>query len=392
MKILLANDTYYPHVNGSSYFTQRLAFYLQKNGHEVAVIAPSRRIRCEVFYHEGVRVYGIQSYPILIQSNFRFSPALIFKRRIKKALKEFKPDLVHIQGHFAISRTVLSAAIKLKIPVMGTNHFMPENLVHFLHLPRKPEEMLKKLAWTDFRRIFNKLSIITTPTHAAKNLLIQNGFTKPVVPISCGIDLERFSHKNSSDNLRKKYNIPNKPSLLYVGRLDKEKNVDAIIRALVLASKKMDLQLLVGGTGAEKEKLKKLADDLGLKSRVIFLGFVPDKDLPALYKAADCFIIAGIAELQSIVTLEALASGLPAIAVDAVALPELVHHGKNGYLFDLKDTKKLAGYMIKILSDKKLHKQMSNESLNIIKKHDIKNTLKQFENLYEKLIKESHKK
>lgn len=386
MRIVLANDTYYPHVNGSSYFTQRLAFYLNKAGHNVMVIAPSRRTRSENFTHEGISVVGITSIPVLVQKNFRFSPSVFVKRKIKKALKDFKPDLVHIQSHFFLSRTVAQTARKLNIPVMGTNHFMPENLVHFLHLPKKPEEILKRFAWKDFKRIFNKLSIVTTPTHAAAKLLRDNGFTKPVLPISCGIDTEKFNTKKDGSSLRKKYWIPNKSALLYIGRLDKEKNVDTLLKAFAQVAKKTDSIFVIGGTGAEKENLQNIAKDLKIDKNVIFLGFVPDKDLPLFYHLGDCFVIAGTAELQSIVTLEAMASGLPVIAVNAVALPELVKHGKNGYLFNINNTKILSKYMYNILSNKKLRQKMAAESLKIIKKHDIKNTVRHFEKLYRKLI------
>jgi len=388
MKIALANDTYYPHVNGSSYFTQRLAFYLKKAGHDVRVVAPSRKTRSEYFEHEGIPVIGIPSIPVLIQKNFRFSPSMLAKRKIAKELKAFAPDLVHIQGHFFLSRTVAEAARSLGIPVMGTNHFMPENLVHFLHLPKKPEDMLKKLAWKDFKRIFNKLEIITTPTNAAANLLKINGFKKPVLPISCGIDLDRFNPKISSAELKKKYDVPNRPTLIYIGRLDKEKNVDMVLEAFAEVVKKIDVMFVIGGTGAEKSNLQKIAKDLGISKNVKFLGFVPDKEMPEFYHMGDCFVIAGTAELQSIVTLEAMASGLPVIAVNAVALPELVKHKQNGYLFDINSPKHLASYIFNILSNKKLRQQMSEQSLKIIEKHDIKNTVKQFEKLYEKLIKE----
>jgi glycosyltransferase involved in cell wall biosynthesis len=145
---------------------------------------------------------------------------------------------------------------------------------------------------------------------------------------------------------------------------------------------------VIGGTGAEKSNLQKIAKDLGISKNVKFLGFVPDKEMPEFYHMGDCFVIAGTAELQSIVTLEAMASGLPVIAVNAVALPELVKHKQNGYLFDINSPKHLASYIFNILSNKKLRQQMSEQSLKIIEKHDIKNTVKQFEKLYEKLIKE----
>jgi glycosyltransferase involved in cell wall biosynthesis len=141
----------------------------------------------------------------------------------------------------------------------------------------------------------------------------------------------------------------------------------------------------------EKKILEHLADELGISGHVTFAGFVPDIDLPNLYCITDAFIIAGIAELQSIVTMEAMASGLPVVGVNAVALPELIHDGENGFLFENGDIKSLAEKMTKILSDESLRKQMGVKSLEIIAKHDIHKIIDEFEALYQKLINQNKK-
>jgi glycosyltransferase involved in cell wall biosynthesis len=147
----------------------------------------------------------------------------------------------------------------------------------------------------------------------------------------------------------------------------------------------IDFKFAIVGKGAEKTKLEKMAKSLGLEKKVIFLGFVPDKDLPNLYPLATCFIIAGIAELQSIVTMEAMASGLPVLAANAVALPELVHHGENGFLFETGDLKQIADCIVKIISDPKLQKRMSQKSLEMIKGHDETKIVSRFESFYSEL-------
>ncbi len=123
-----------------------------------------------------------------------------------------------------------------------------------------------------------------------------------------------------------------------------------------------------------------------MKDRVTFLGYLPDEDVPRLYRFADVFVIAGIAELQSIVTMEAMASGLPIIAADAMALPELVHRGENGFLFPVDDAQALAAAAVTILSDEPLRRQMAKRSLEIIKAHDINKVVEQYEMLYTQMI------
>jgi 1,2-diacylglycerol 3-alpha-glucosyltransferase len=388
MKILIATDLYRPDVSGVAYFTYRFATNLAKRGHHVFVMCPSRSFKNTVSNDDGVTVYGIRSISIgiLVSHYSRISP-LFISRTIRAAIRAISPDIIHIQNHFLIGRRVVSAAKKLGIPVIGTNHFMPENLVHFLHLPEIAERELRKFAWRDCVRIFEELDFVTTPTKTAEALLKKAGLNKDVMPISCGIDLERFKLTNDGSYLKRSFAIPdNKPVLLYVGRLDKEKKIDVILRALPDILRVTGVHLVVVGMGQEKQKLEELTKKLGIQKAVTFTGFVPDKDLQNIYRIADLFVIAGIAELQSIVTMEAMASGLPVVAANAMALPELVHDGENGYLFSDGDSRMLAEKVIAILSNQAMRAQMSQKSLEIIKDHDINKVIEKYESIYNEII------
>jgi len=385
MKILIATDTYYPDVNGAAYFTYRLATTLVKRGHNVFVMCPSRSFKNTVSNDNGVTVYGIRSISIPVYRNFRISPPFI-SGRIRGAVKEVAPDIVHIQNHFLIGKEAVNAAKKLGIPVMGTNHFMPENLVHYLHLPRTAERWAQKLAWRQCVRVFEQLDFVTTPTKTAVALLKNAGLRKDVMPISCGIDLERFKPTNDGSYLNQSFAIPtNEPVLLYVGRLDKEKRIDVILRALPDILRVTGVHLVLAGTGKEKRKLEELTEKLSIQQAVTFTGFVPDEDLQNIYRIADLFVTAGIAELQSIVTMEAMASGLPIVAVNAMALPELVHDGENGYLFSDGNSRMLAEKVIAILSNQTMRAQMSRKSLEIIKDHDINKVIEKYQSIYDEI-------
>jgi len=386
MRILIASDTYYPHVNGASYFTQRLAHYLQKAGHTVAVVAPGQKCFSTHTVEKGIPLYGIWSLPVPFYKGFRFCIPLLIFPRIKKIIEEFQPDIVHLQMHFSVSQTMERVARSKHIPVVATNHFMPENLVHYLHLPKKITERINDLAWRDCRRVLRHVLAVTAPTRTAADLT-EAHLPMPVTAISCGIDLKRFKPENNGDYLRKRYEIPQKPILLYVGRLDREKNLDLVLGAMASAVRKVDFHFIIAGTGAERGRLEKIRKEENLENHVTFAGFVPDEDLPNLYAIADVFVIAGIAELQSIVTMEAMATGLPVLAVQAVALPELVKDGENGFLFNPGDEKTLSLRMEKIFSDEKLRKQMGTASLKRIAHHDINKTIVAFEALYQEAIK-----
>ncbi len=383
MKIVIPTPTYFPDVNGASYFAQRLAYYLTKRGHEVLVIAPGPSMRTTYYKHNGATVFGLASFPL---KGIRISIPFFLGRKIKKAVLKFKPDIVHLQTHFAPGRKTFVAAKKLGIPVMGTNHFMPENLTHYLHLPQVLENLLNKLSWDYFLYTYNRLPLVTAPSQTAGNLLNNVGVKKDIRVVSNGIDMAIFNPAHQEGDFKKNWGLPEKPILLYVGRLDKEKHVEWILQALKKFVGKLDIHLVVAGKGLEQNYLKSLTKKLNLGTQVTFLGFVPDQDLPALYANSDCYIIPGVAELQSISTMEAMASGLPVIAVRAMALPELVKDGENGLLFESENIEALSNCIYRIFSNQELRKKMGATSLNYIRPHNIENIIYEFEVMYEKAL------
>lgn len=387
MNILFAADTYYPSVNGASYFAQRLASMLATRGHRVSAIIPSQKFSNTTSVHEGVMLYGVHSVSIPVYPGFRLSPSVFIKKSIEDIIAQVQPDVVHIQDHFMIGKIAALTAKSRGIPVVGTNHFMPENLIHYFHLPKPASNQLKKFGWDQFFDVYETLDAVTTPTTTAARLIREMGFHKEVVAISCGIDCGRFAQGTAREDVLQKYGIPNnKPVALYVGRLDKEKRIETIIHVLPTVLRSVDMHLVLVGKGKLRDELEGLVKELGVAEHVTFAGFVADEDLPEVYRAADVFIIAAVAELQSIVTMEAMASGLPVLAADAVALPELVHHGENGYLFTDGDSKTLAQYMVTILSDAKLRSRMAQASLEIIRAHDSASTIAQYEAVYNQVL------
>ncbi len=386
MKILLACPTYYPDVNGASYAVQRLAFYLQKQGHEVVILFNSRSWHHEMSVHNGISIYGIPSYPV---DRIRAPIPFVVNYWTRKVLKEFQPDVVHIASHFSPGRNAAVIARRMGISVVGTNHFMPDNLTHYSHLPKPLEKQLNRMMWKHSLWTLDRIDVVTSPSRIAAQLLTSVGLKNPVQVVSNGIDLQIFHASSSSADLRARYAIPDGPVLLSVCRLDKEKNVDLILRAFKIASEKMSATLVIAGSGAEKKKLQDLAHELGLDSRVVFTGFVPDADLPSLYAISDVFIIAGVAELQCLVAMEAMASGLPVLAVRAMALPELVKDGVGGMLFEHGDVETMAQQMVEIFSDHELRKKLAQGAFAEIQKHDMQQVIQQFEEIYSTVMKKT---
>jgi len=161
------------------------------------------------------------------------------------------------------------------------------------------------------------------------------------------------------------------------------------LRALPDILRVTGVHLVLAGIGKEKQKLEELTERLGIQQAVTFTGFVSNKDLPNIYRIGDLFVTAGIAELQSSATMEAMASGLPVVAVNAKALPELVHDGENGYLFSDGGSQMFAEKVIAILSNQPMREQMSRKSLEIIKDHDLNKIIEKYESVYNEIINRS---
>ncbi len=381
MRILFVSDTYYPHINGVYYFVCRVGPMLQNKGHQIAVIAPSPTTSSSLKKIDELDVYGLPSVSTVLYPLIRVPFPVLMKSRIRKIIAEFKPDIIHLQDHFAISKAVIAVNKSIGIPMVATNHFMPENisvLVKGNGLKTKVENWL----WRQFTKVYNQVPLVTTPTETGVNIMRPH--LKPTVKtiaISSGIDLGLFNPHGDVQPIIEKYEIPtDRPILLYVGRLDPEKRIEEILDAVAVAIKKVNFTFLIVGKGTKKLELEQKAVSLGIAQHVIFTGFVPDKDLPFMYKLSRCFIIASIAELLSLVTLQAMASGLPIVAVNAGALVELVNG--NGYLYNEGDIPAIVNAITTICTDDNVYSQMRSVSLERIQKHDINATLSAFENLY----------
>ncbi|MCL4437624.1 glycosyltransferase, partial [Patescibacteria group bacterium] len=377
-----------PDVNGSATFTERLARGLTKAGYKVLVIAPNTKFKDEIEKDEtGFEIFRLKSIPLkIIHPYFRFVYQSGLRAKLAKKIKEFNPDIIHIQNHFALGKTLLKIARKTGVPIIGTNHFMPENLLQYV--PEFAHDDIRKLMWSDFRKVYSKLDFVTSPSQAAIDLLKKIGLKNRMAAISNGIDLSRFKKFPPDKYLMAKYKInKNIPVLLFVGRIEVDKNIDMLLKAVAIVLKKTPVQLILVGSGKNEQEFQDLAKELNIENEVVFAGRLDDGNLDKIYSLADVYMGTGTAELQGLSVMEAMAEGLPVIAANAVALPELVKNGYNGYLFELNE-KDLAEKIIKILADKKRLKEMGENSLKAIQDHDVKNTIAKFVDLYKKVIEE----
>lgn len=199
-------------MNGSAYFTRRLAEGLAQKDHEVHVMRASRNFRTEVKVRNKVVEHRLRSIPVPFHAGFRFSPPPLLYRRVLREVERIGPDVVHAQSHFLIGRALIHAARELGVPVLATNHFMPDNLTFYLKLPERAERALTEWAWRDFAGVFDRADVVTAPTPFAARLAEEKGVKGPVLTVSNGMDLSRFHPENDGDGFKSKYGIPDQPT------------------------------------------------------------------------------------------------------------------------------------------------------------------------------------
>lgn len=385
MKILFATESYYPNIDGGAIAQHRLVHELVKRGNEVVVIAPSFSFKNCVEQDKGSTVFRPRglTLPFYMNNKYHFSPFPIFQ--INKIIKTFKPDVVNVCSPYPIGANTMMCAKKYGIPVVGSIHILPENMLSpFLN--SRYYNMMNKYSWKYLVYFFNLVDWATAPTQTGADMYIDRGLKTKITPISNGVNTEIFNPNNNGEYLRKKFNIPKDNIVLYTGRMSSEKNLDVLVKAIPLVVKEIDAHFLFCGSGGGyKQKMKKLTVTLNVSDNTTFLDFLDWQDYINIYSLANLFVMPAEAELQSIVTMEAIASGLPAVVVNKGAVPELVSLD-NGLLFDPRNSKQLASNIAKILSDRNLRNTMSKNSLELIKNHSMKHVGCQFEKVYKNVI------
>jgi glycosyltransferase involved in cell wall biosynthesis len=380
LRILIGADTFWPEINGAATFIARLGAGLAERGHEVHIAAPSysnKKLGAQIEEHEGqqVTVHRIYSWRWYPHPWLRFSLPWRIRQNSAKILDRVKPDVIHFQSHIVVGRGMTIEGKKRGIRLIGTNHFMPENLLEYTFvIPRFLQQKAIRMAWDAADRSFGRAERVTTPTQKAADYLEANTSVEHVLAISCGIDAHNYTPNLTprTDNL-----------IVFLGRVVDEKQIDKLIRAYAKLDPALGAKLEIVGGGDQEAKLKALTASLGVTAGVRFTGYVDEAYLRNALTRATVFAMPSIAELQSISTMEAMASGLPIVAANAMALPHLVHDGENGFLFEPGNVDDLAEKLTRVLTmpeDELL--KLKHESLRIVESHDIQRTLDTFESLY----------
>lgn len=413
MRIAILTDTYIPDKNGITTSIDNFTKLMADDGHQVMILAPKgTRYKDKKYPNITVKRYASFMAP----SYDDMQIALPFIWTMVKDLKEFNPDVVHIQTPLGIGLIGIWATKILKIKNIQTYHtYIPDFLVYlspkslmgidkitkYLESKKLAKEIerskqaeddsyiktkvkaffdsLKKekdleeekktskvndMLGRDYTRlVYNRADLVLTPSESMSKVLVEQGVTSPVKTMSNGINYNLFKKKTD-------FKIKNRA--VYIGRLGYEKNVDVVVRAFdIVQNINPNARLDVYGDGPANKMLRSLVHGLGIGSKVKFMGAYDINKVSQKLCDYDFFVTASNIETQGIVILEAMAAGLPVLGVDALAVPEVILDGKNGFVSKPFDHEGMARNMLKLLSSDKQLKEFGKKSLEIAKTHEV---------------------
>ena len=383
MRIAFFTNCYKPLVNGvvTSISSSKEAY--ERKGHEVYIFAP----RVEDYIDQEKNIFRYRSVNITSKVKYPLSLPLSFK--VKKVITEFNPDIIHIHHPFLLSSAAIMYGKKLGIPKILTLHTQYEQYAYYAS--PIPERVTQKAIKMIISNLAYKTDCITTPSDSMKKIIENYGIKNRIEVIPNAIHLISFKEDDElkRTEIKKKYNLKEDDKIiLFVGRVASEKSIDKIIKALAIIKKRSigKEKLLIVGNGPTMDELKQLARTLKIEEDIIFAGTVSYEEIKHYYKMAYVFTIASTTETFGIVTIEALASGVPVVAIKAPGAIDILTDGLDGLLVD-DDVEKIANALEKIIKEPELREKLSLGALKTSEKYSINKISEKMLNLYREVIK-----
>jgi glycosyltransferase involved in cell wall biosynthesis len=322
MNIALITNTFTPHVGGVARSVEAFAKEYRELGHRVLVVAPEFENAPE---HETdvVRIPAIQHF-----NGSDFSVVLPVSRGLYDRMEEFGPDVIHSQHPFLLGMTALRIARKFDLPLVFTHHTLYEQYTHYV--PGDSPAM-KRFVIELSTRYANLADQVFAPSQSIRDMLIRRGVNSPVLVVPTGVSVDRFARGKGRD-FRMKKHIPEDAFVVgHMGRLAPEKNLEFLARSVADFMKEHgEAVFLLVGAGPSLEAIRHIFAGAGMSGRLHTCGVLEKDALADALNAMDVFAFASKSETQGMVLTEAMASGLPVVALDAPGVREVVVDGDNG--------------------------------------------------------------
>jgi glycosyltransferase involved in cell wall biosynthesis len=307
MHVGLFTECYRPIQNGVVASVDALARELQAGGHEVTCVTP----RMPNYREMQTFVVRVPSLPLPTRTAYRLTIPFVSGERTWRALDRL--SIVHTHSAFVTGWMGLRLARRLRLPLVFTYHTQLEEYAHYVPFDARAT---RSAAAHLTRTYANAADLVVVPTAAMESRLRALGVAARIAVAPTGIDVAQFALARRDDALRARFGVPpGGTMLLSVGRLGREKNVELTLDAFARIGDE-GARLVLVGDGLHREALERRAERLGIAARTIFAGEFPRASLPAVYRSADVFVSTSTSETQGLVLVEALAAGLPVVAVD----------------------------------------------------------------------------
>lgn len=324
MNILMMTNTFTPHVGGVARSIESFTAAYRRLGHQVMVVAPTYE-HMPGDEKDVVRIPAIQRF-----NGSDFSVILPFPGFLNDAIDNFRPDIVHVHHPFLIGGTALRIVKQHQIPLVFTHHTMYEQYTHYV--PGN-SSALKKFVTKLSTSYANLCDLVFAPSSSVAEILRARGVVTPIEVVPTGVDLTQFARGNGA-GFRSALDIPGEAFVVgHLGRLAPEKNLEFLAMA-VAAHLKSDPhgRFLVIGSGPSETIIRAIFSDRNISDRLHLVSRLEHPLLASAYKAMDVFAFASKSETQGMVLTEAMAAGVPVIALDAPGVREVVQDTVNGRL------------------------------------------------------------
>jgi glycosyltransferase involved in cell wall biosynthesis len=372
---------YLPVVNGVVRSVESFREALTRQGHNVFVFAQSDGD----YEDEAPFIFRYPSLPLPTKVEV---PAVIpVSPFVDQLLPSLKLDVLHTHHPVLLGQAAASKAKELDRPLVFTFHTQYREYTHYFPLPQEAiQDFIKNAVqgWlVDFMR---KCQHIVIPSESMKEILIHEyGLEGRYTVIPTGLNLEPYQSSDGK-KLRANKNWQHDKVMVSTGRLAPEKNWDTLLKAAAKVYREHpDLRVVIIGYGPDEEELQSLAAELGILDRVTFTGKLPFAEVTKYLKAADFFGFASVTETQGLVTMEAMAAGLPVVAVDASGTRDIIDNGEQGFLVQ-NDVDALAASIKKLIESPEKMRRFSIQALEKAKVFDVQNLAKKLVDVYEQAI------
>jgi glycosyltransferase involved in cell wall biosynthesis len=330
-------------------FTER---FIQR-GHEVLIIAPS-------FEGATENEPGVMRVPAMHDVLHDYSLPMAYPGMLQELVAEHPPDIIHAHHPFFLGTSAHKVAATLNIPIVYTHHTRFD--AYGPYFPRE-NGFLQNFVVALAIQFANVCDAVVAPGAFVRDMLREGGVAAPIHVIPTGVNVPRFASGDGAA-IRKRFGIPaDAPVVGYLGRISAEKNLDFLAKAVTrLLQQLPSARFLVAGGGPYEDALREHFEAAGLEGRVHATGMLAGQDLVDAYHAMNVFAFASRSETQGMVVTEALAAGVPVVALEASGVEDVLEDNRQGRLLAEQDEQAFAAALAEVLAmDEETRRMLSAE-------------------------------